>query len=695
MRLLILFYFCTLAACTRENEPGRTADAGLPACVDGDGDGYGEGAGCRDVDCDDGQASVHVNAPELCDGLDNDCNGAVDDGLVLPDCGLTEGVCAGARRRCVDGILAVCTGVESYGAEFEDEERRCDGLDNDCDGDIDGHCPCDQGSTQPCGQGVGECTQGIQQCPDGQWGACEGAVGPVDEACNGRDDDCDGQTDEAIEGPGCALTAGLCAGARSQCVGGAFATCGATEYGPNFVAEEGPTHCDEVDNDCDGSVDEGGCGCPDGSDRACGLDVGACQPGSQRCTAGTWGECQGAVVPGEEACNGADDDCDGVSDEAVVAPPCALQAGVCAGALAVCAGAAGFAACEPEAYGPLFHVDETADHCDGADNDCDGQTDEACSAAPVRISELRVGGPGDDGLSAFIELVGPPGQSLNGFVLEAVNGSNGMVYRTLPLEGARIPASGWFLMVEAGTPASPGAQGVLRNLADLVVRGVDLQNGPDSLRLVFNGQVVDAVGYGAFGANDTFAGEGMAAADPGDAALSRDGQSTDTDNNANDFTVVDVPTPGGGPLPRLHVAMRWAEGGTDYDLHLLRGAFRTEDDCHWGDRTPPWGPNGERGDPILPADVQVGPGLEVIHYRDPAPRMGGYVVLVHYAGFPEDPPAAVVVEIYADGVLAGAPYMQEITTEMPFWAVAVIEVDAERMLRVEPLDLVGDQPLEP
>ncbi len=76
--------------------------------------------------------------------------------------------------------------------------------------------------------------------------------------------------------------------------------------------------CDGADNDCDGAVDPG-CECVIGETRPCGesSDVGACHPGVQTCgTDGTWGGCEGSVPPANEMCNGADDDCDGDADEA-------------------------------------------------------------------------------------------------------------------------------------------------------------------------------------------------------------------------------------------------------------------------------------------------------------------------------------------------------------------------------------------
>lgn len=74
----------------------------------------------------------------------------------------------------------------------------CNGLDDDCDGSVDEACPCPTGATTECGtEFVQEpCRPGRQVCRDGVWSACEGSIGPTPEICDDRiDNDCDGSTD--------------------------------------------------------------------------------------------------------------------------------------------------------------------------------------------------------------------------------------------------------------------------------------------------------------------------------------------------------------------------------------------------------------------------------------------------------------------------------------------------------------------
>jgi hypothetical protein len=154
------------------------------------------------------------------------------------------------------------------------------------------------------------------------------------------------------------------------------------------------------------------------------------------------------------------------------------------------------------------------------------------------LSEVYYDAPGSDDGQLFVEISGAPGASLDGWIVEGINGSNGAAGPTIELSGA-FDASGLFVVADQtaeGTTSVAGAQ---------LLASFDFQNGPDSIVLRAGEEVLDAVGYGSFGASEVFAGEGQPAADvsPGQ-SLARHFADVDSDDNAVDFRVLEVPTPG-------------------------------------------------------------------------------------------------------------------------------------------------------
>jgi hypothetical protein len=105
---------------------------------------------------------------------------------------------------------------------------------------------------------------GTKTCTNGVWGVCSAGTPASAEACDGEDDDCDGVADNDIGDVSCGL--GACRVTLPACVGGSVSTCLPL---PPTSAVDG---CNEVDDDCDGAVDEDCTAClhvaPDGDDAA-------------------------------------------------------------------------------------------------------------------------------------------------------------------------------------------------------------------------------------------------------------------------------------------------------------------------------------------------------------------------------------------------------------------------------------------
>jgi alpha-tubulin suppressor-like RCC1 family protein len=180
-----------------------------------DGDGYTDGTtsvGCSapsgyvssatSGDCNDNDQHINPGKAEICDGIDNNCNGQTDEGVKLVFYRDKDGDGYGDVN---DQTLACVqpTGYVSNSSDCNDNDPNvnpgkteiCDGKDNDCDGQID------EGFNvgQSCTVGIGECARtGQYVCKaDGSGTQCNATPGtPTTEICDGKDNDCDGQTDE-------------------------------------------------------------------------------------------------------------------------------------------------------------------------------------------------------------------------------------------------------------------------------------------------------------------------------------------------------------------------------------------------------------------------------------------------------------------------------------------------------------------
>ncbi len=209
---------------------------------------------------------------ELCNEKDDDCDGIVDNGFdgkgSLCFAGLGACLRAGIYTCSADGWAIECNAVPGTPTT-----EVCNGIDDNCNGTPDdgvtasapncanqnGVCA---GTKKPCGG-----ANGWLECGQSEYAANpNGTYEPNGETlCDGKDNDCDGTPDDnltnyapACENPVAPATPlrGVCVGARKACGGASgWLTCGAAQFGPDYQATE--NRCDYLDNDCDGTVDEG------------------------------------------------------------------------------------------------------------------------------------------------------------------------------------------------------------------------------------------------------------------------------------------------------------------------------------------------------------------------------------------------------------------------------------------------------
>lgn len=184
---------------------------------------------------------------EICDGMDNDCDMMVDEGLVR-DCGTDLGECSAGTETCMDGNWVGCT-------EVGPSPEVCDGMDNDCNGVVDGFSQAC--SNLPGGNpGIGICQPGIQTCAsDGTgFGQCLLEVEPAeDNNCDGLDDDCDGNVDEHYTPVVCNDS---CGQSMTVCANGVL-TCPATQVPEAEVCDGMDNDCDNITDE--GIPDNGQC----------------------------------------------------------------------------------------------------------------------------------------------------------------------------------------------------------------------------------------------------------------------------------------------------------------------------------------------------------------------------------------------------------------------------------------------------
>ncbi len=178
---------------------GRDQDCDGEDLVDVDGDGYPSVLVEGGTDCDDGWAGTNPGAVEVCDGIDQNCDGVVDEGILPVWYADLDGDGFGNpdSQWCAEYADTVLDGTDCLDllpTVHPGAEEVCDGWDNDCDGVTDpGDVDADADGQPAC---AGDCDDAEPRV----------AVGNAELCGDGLDNDCDGTTDAACADEGCEIT---------------------------------------------------------------------------------------------------------------------------------------------------------------------------------------------------------------------------------------------------------------------------------------------------------------------------------------------------------------------------------------------------------------------------------------------------------------------------------------------------------
>ncbi len=361
------------------------------------------------TDCNDASATVYPGATETCNTIDDDCDGTADEGVqttfyadadndTYGDLATTTSACAAPTgyvsnsTDCNDASAAVNPGAT----------ETCNSIDDDCDGstdegvqttfyaDADGDTYGNLTATlSACSEPTGFVANSTD-CNDASASVHPGAT----ETCNGVDDDCDGSMDEGVQttfyADADSDTYGDLATTTSACTAPAGYVSNNTDCNDaSATVYPGATEtCNSIDDDCDGSTDEGvqttfyidadtdTYGNIVTTTLACSVPAGYSE-NSTDCD-----DTASSVYPGAiEACNSSDDDCDALTDEGVQIT-FYIDAdndtyGDNVTTTLACSVPAGYSVnsedCDDSAIGVNPGATEV---CGGTDEDCDGQQNE-------------------------------------------------------------------------------------------------------------------------------------------------------------------------------------------------------------------------------------------------------------------------------------------------------------------------------